>query len=89
MGECRATRRQQPVSAQAHRSDEEQPSAQAGSSAEGSASPQEGRRRRHKAVNYVLLAAEMFGEGREGEATEDDDWSPRAAGVPLTVHDDD
>ena len=44
--------------------------------------PVSGRRQR-KAVDYARLAAEMFGEGREAEATTDDDWSPRAAGLPV------
>ena len=45
-------------------------------------------KRRRKAVNYAQLAAEMFGEGREGEAAEDDDWSPRAAGMQADPEDD-
>lgn len=46
-------------------------------------------KRRRKVVDYAKLAAEMFGEGHEGEAVEDDDWSPRAAGVTPNAHDDD
>ena len=50
---------------------------------------QSGNKRWRKPVDYARLAAEMFGENREGEVTEDDDWSPRAAGLQLTGHEDD
>ena len=47
--------------------------------------------RRRTAINYVQLAAAMFGDGQdscEGEVTEDDDWSPRALGMPLHTAED-